>query len=586
MKMLHYMRWHSALIILAGMPALSACVNEEYDLSKDIDTDLTVLKNISMPVGSIGSIAISDILTLDDDSDSVIRKDENGDFVFAFTGQTISAEIEAPSFSIAPSGGIHTEPMDIYFNTGDSAGLDPSNVSGNIIYSDVTGGLLDAPMDITIDEKLPEQIVDIRSVDIDASIYLSFSVNSGPVHLSKGFVIQFPEFLNISKNGFTDSRFEIIDNHRVVARSDVKITPNSPLTFSLKTDKVYVPDGAIVNGHLLLDDEVRVKGDIYLSPSDFTIIPDKLLVTIKADITDLDVISAEVKLNINETIAGNSLSISDLPEFLSDGNVCLDVYNPIIELGISNDTPFAFDVKAGIVAKKGTDEVSVKLGESQLLPIPANSTVNYHVSRREIPVTEGITNIVVPEIGDVISMLPETISFNDIRLSSTDKDFMTITTGNKYQAAVSYEVYAPLAFDKNLDIEFTQDINDIAFRMDDVILENIEISMNIENTIPLDFIFADLKAVDEEGNEIEGMVINVDNAIKAGSLDSPAITKTKLSLKRQGGSVEFDGLRLGLKAVAPSAGMYGIALNERQGLKISEIVLTVPEGITYVNDEN
>ena len=122
--------------------------------------------------------------------------------------------------------------------------------------------------------------------------------------------------------------------------------------------------------------------------------------------------------------------------------------------------------------------------------------------------------------------------------------------------------------------------------MDDVILENIEISMNIENTIPLDFIFADLKAVDEEGNEIEGMVINVDNAIKAGSLDSPAITKTKLSLKRQGGSVEFDGLRLGLKAVAPSAGMYGIALNERQGLKISEIVLTVPEGITYVNDEN
>ena len=92
MKMLHYMRWHSALIILAGMPALSACVNEEYDLSKDIDTDLTVLKNISMPVGSIGSIAISDILTLDDDSDSVIRKDENGDFVFAFTGQTISAE--------------------------------------------------------------------------------------------------------------------------------------------------------------------------------------------------------------------------------------------------------------------------------------------------------------------------------------------------------------------------------------------------------------------------------------------------------------------------------------------------------------
>lgn len=58
MKMQHYSRWHSVLIILTGMSALSACVNEEYDLSKDIDTEITILKNVSMPLGSIEPVTI------------------------------------------------------------------------------------------------------------------------------------------------------------------------------------------------------------------------------------------------------------------------------------------------------------------------------------------------------------------------------------------------------------------------------------------------------------------------------------------------------------------------------------------------
>ena len=89
MKMLHYMRWHSVLIILAGMSALSACVNEEYDLSKDIDTEITILQNVSMPVGSIEPVTIEKVLNLEQDENSVLRKDDDGDFIFTFTGSEI-----------------------------------------------------------------------------------------------------------------------------------------------------------------------------------------------------------------------------------------------------------------------------------------------------------------------------------------------------------------------------------------------------------------------------------------------------------------------------------------------------------------
>ena len=585
MKMLFNHGWHSILISLFGMLALSACVNEDYDFTKEIDTDMTILENVSMPVGSIEAISISDILTLEDGSDSIIGKDENGDFVFTFTGSGISAEIDVPSLSIAPADGIHTEPMEVHFSTGPAAGLDPSMITGSISYSEVTGGILDAPMHIEIDSELPEQIADVKSVDIAASIYLNFTVNTGAVHLAEGFVIEFPDFMNVTKSGYTDERFELVDNQKLVAKENILVSSSSPLAFALMTDKINVPSGVISGGRLVLEDEVHLRGDFYLSPSDFSVIPDKVIVNIKADIIHLDVVSAQVKLNIDEEIAGSMFALKDLPDFLSGGNICLDIYNPILKMGVSNDTPFAYDVKAEIVAVKGSETVSLKLGESPAISIPANSSVNYHVSRREIPVTEGVTNIVSPKIGDMISMLPETISFKDIRLTSSGSDFVTITPGEKYQAAVSYEVYAPLAFDKDLKIEYTQDVNNLNLRIEDVLVESIDLALTLENTVPVGFAFNDVKAIDSEGNVIEGVTITVDKEIQAGNLASPSITQAKLSLRSQSGSVEFDGLRLGIKAVAPASDLYGVALNEKQGLKISDIVLTVPEGITYINSE-
>ena len=149
MKMLYYSRWHSVLIILLGMSALSACVNEEYDLSEDIDTQITILKNVSLPVGSVDAVTISKVLSLGDDEESVIRKDENGDFIFSFTGDEISAGIEVPSISIAPAGGIHTEPIEVHFNSGSAAGKDPATQIGNIVYSDIAGKPVEAGMNLS-----------------------------------------------------------------------------------------------------------------------------------------------------------------------------------------------------------------------------------------------------------------------------------------------------------------------------------------------------------------------------------------------------------------------------------------------------
>lgn len=583
MKMLHYSRWHSVLIILTGMSALSACVNEEYDLSKDIDTEITILKNVSMPLGSIEPVTIEKVLNLEQEETSVLRKDDDGDFIFTFTGNEISAEIEVPSFSIAPADGIQTKPIEVHFNTGPAAGMDPGLVTDNIVYSKVTGKALDESMDIEIDSKLPSQIVDVKSVALDASIHMNFSVNAGAVHLMKGFTVEFPEFINIVGSGYTDSRFEIQSGNKLVVKDDILISSVSPLAFALKVDKINVPQGAVSQGLLVMNDEVGVNGDFYLSPSDFSVIPEELVVDIKADMTDLDVLSAEVKLAINEKVNGTSLSISEFPEFLTGGNVSLDLYNPSLNFGVKNHTPFAFGIKAGIKAARGNDSVEIKLGENPSIDIPADTEAFYQITRKETDIPQGAVNIVVPEIGNLISILPETVTFDDIALTSTSSDYVSIVSGDKYNASISYEVYAPLAFDKNLKIEFTTDIDDIALSFDGVSLKGFKLGLKIENSIPLDFAI-DAVVLDAEGSVVNDMELNVSAPVKGGTQNSPVVSDIELSITSATDSFSLDALRLTMKASVPSD-LTGVALNEKQGFKITDLVITCPEGITFNNSE-
>lgn len=578
MNTLFNTRLHSVLLSMVGVLALSSCVNEEYDFSKEIDTDMTILKNISLPLGSVEKITISDLLTLDED-DSLIKTDEAGDFVFAFSGSSISAQIDIPEISIVPNGGIHLDPETVEINTGAAAGFDASFIKENILYSTLTGEMFAIEMPVEINSSIPAQVADVRSVGLNASCYLKLAVDNGAVHMMEGFVIEFPSFLRIAKTGYTDSRFELVDNHKLVLKEDIAVSKSSPLSFALTVDRFNVPAGAISNGRLSIDDEVSLEGDFYLSPSDFTVIPEDITLEIRADITEMQVLTAEVKLAVDEKIQGEVLEISDFPEFLTGSNICLDIYNPTLNLNVTNSTPFAFGVKAAVNAVNGDKSLNIVLGENPAIYVQSGSQSKYLISRRENPAAPGVTNIVIPEIGNLISMLPKTISFDEIAVQSIGDEYITIATGEEYQASVSYDVYAPLAFDKDLKIEYSQDIDNIGFNLEEFGAENVKISLSLVNTIPLEFTIS-AKALDADGNEMKDVILSLDNTIKAGTLADPVQSDIAISMTSTGETFGFDGLRLDIKAVCPSETMYGVALNKNTSLEIKDIVLTCPDGVT------
>ena len=562
---------------MMGMLAMSACVNEEYDFSKEIDTEMTILKNVSMPLGSVEKITISKLLTLEDNQ-SVIRTDDQGNFIFSFSGSDISAELEVPSFSLASGRGVQTEPLIVHFNTGSAAGKNPALVKEDILYSSLSGGILETSMPITVETDLPSQIADLKSIGLNSTCYITFTVNGGSLSLKNGFIIEFPSVLNLNAGAYADSRFELIDNHKLRAKQDVKISPASPLKFALVLDEVTVPAGALANGKLKINDDLNVTGDLFIRPSDYTVIPDKISLQINADIADLDVLSAEVKLAVDQKIKGDLLEITKLPDFLSGGDICLDIYNPALNFNVVNSTPFSFGVHAAVKAENGDRTVNVIVGDNPKIDIPAGSASKYIISRRE-KIESGATNIVVPEIGDLISLMPKTISLDEIRVQSTADEFISIVAGNDYMASISYEVYAPLAFDKNLNIHYSQDVENLDFNFGEVGAENIKIKLSIVNTIPLDFSIA-AKAIDADGNVIEGIGMSLDDNINAGTLDTPVQSDITISMTSRRETIDFNGLRLDIKAVCPSEDMYGVALNKNSSLEIKDMILTCPEGVT------
>jgi len=81
MKILFLNKWHSIIFLMIGMSVIVSCVNEEYDLNKEIDTEMNILKDISLPVGDVDKIYLSEILTLDESEETVISVDEaSGDY--------------------------------------------------------------------------------------------------------------------------------------------------------------------------------------------------------------------------------------------------------------------------------------------------------------------------------------------------------------------------------------------------------------------------------------------------------------------------------------------------------------------------
>lgn len=573
MKRLNFYSLCLGLIAIPTLTIFTSCVNEEYDLDKEIDMEMTLLKNVSLPVGNIEKFTLAEILEIETSENSTgIIIDENGDYMLNFSGEKIESQIEIPSMNMADGGTIESEPIEVVFPTVDFDIIGGVIVEKEIVYSEATGSPLETELMLDFNTTFPKEVVDIKEVTVDSHMTVNIGTSEGRIYIKPGFTIEFPDNIYLSSSDNTVG-YKIEDAHKVVFTEAV----STDVSLNLHLDKITIPAGMVKDSSLKMNEEVRVSGDFYLNTLDFSGIPSDLRVFVNASISDLNVKSATVKLGLSTEIPGVEVQISDMPEFLAGDKVNLDLYNPMIGFRVVNNSPLLLNFSADMTAYNGKTDPVMSLGEDPEISIDGLSTSEYLISRRAVQTSAQVKNLVMPEIADFISIIPEKLSVDNIQID-TPEDFITVESGKSYSAEFEYWLDTPLSFGNALNFEYTIDINDLGLDFDGNV-KSAALAFEMVNSIPLNLTL-DAVAIDSEGNVINGMTLGLDKQIVSGTHKEPVTTPVSLQLNNSNDRFTLDGLRLTVKAAGPAESQVGTALNSNQGLEIRNLSLSVPDGIT------
>ena len=626
LKKRSWIPWCAASIVIA---CASGCVNEQYDLSKGIDMTIGADVNISVPVGSTEFIEIGDFLKIEESENNMIFMDETtGDYYLSFAGkEPFSTTIEVPEINLGTTQSEEVKvKLDIRENAqlkdfiGEPIGKDLIDLIGRSEFE------YDIPpttqMPITIDEELPEQVKDIRKINLNTTIDFNFSITEGATSLSD-IVIAFPEFMTVEPAP-TQSGVTVNNGHEVSINAPLRIDSGNPPSISIiikEIDFTEMPVGmgiVSVNGknRVIIGTDsqpvsVDVSGKIKIDLYDFSQVPAEVGVIMDISLDQLVVESAEVKIDASETVEDQNIEVGELPEFLTSNNVVLDVYNPVIRLDVKNGSPLAASLDADInafIGEESTLDSPIHIGANgnpgtEPISISPNTDASIFVSRRgehDNP-QPGDIDIAVPAIADLIKTVPEKLTISNIVIDADSDSYLSVSPGKSYECAVAYGVSAWMAFGPDLLIEYSTDIKDLNEALNpggdgetsgegqeqggldyEIDLRNVEIKFNLHNSIPLN-VALKAEPIDVEGNVMEDVEVKLTGDVKSGSAENPAVCPMAVNLKATLESIKtFDGIKLTIKGTS-SEETVGVVLNSKQGIQLTDVSAKVSAGATINN---
>ncbi len=608
-KVLHGFK--DPLLWLSCMSVITlSCVNEEYDLDKELDMNVNVLTNISLPVGSFQKVMISDLLELSEES-SVLSSDLNGNLSILLTDgeNVLEQSVNVPDFTFEDSyKGKRVEQYlgDFYFTYDDSY----SDLI-NLDHISTPRKFPDIPVEIEFEKvDVPEQIKDIRYAEVNALAHLNLYIRINREIPFKGYAaagteIIFPDWVvlgevsgNLEKDGQT---VRLVNDMEITvttpSQSEVASVVSVPI---IGVDATELPEGqGITPDHkFIMLDDMTIRGSSFFTFDGSVDVTGEVVspvITSIVSFSNLDIISVDVKLGDNvekDLVSGISpVELSGIPEILMGPDIILDLNDIRLDVDFLNSSPFSGSISTSVKTSSSGIEISSKeIGPvhfesgSPLSP----SQMRWSFSGGYLQAPDGYDHHIVDNISDLVMNIPDKIEFNDFALS-LDDDFYTVCPGERYDLSQSFSIHAPLCFGENFQFPYSHEINDLGIDFNEVRLTKALLYMDVENTIPVSF-NADAYATDENGEIIEGVTLKIkDNAsIKAGSLESPTVSEIVFELNNSRESIVLDGLVINFKAAADSEGRFSdIPLNENQSLHFKNIVLNLPEGVSAdINELN
>lgn len=569
----------AAALLLTSLGITTSCIDNSYDLNKDIDMTVNIGgEHLAIPVGYTEQITLDKIIELDEGDDLQVL--ENGEY--------------------------HLLKSDNIDETNTSVKLVTVNESENPINSIevISGANYPSKADVSVSNKESEGEVKTEARGIDnAVIEIGDLTASTPTKLTLNFKIEttgisyddvtidnmtitFPDFIQFEEgqNGLSGQTLTISNEAIRYGSNFTKDLYITKYVFGNKYgegNKVQEENGdriiRIENQKITVKTNVTVhqalgNGSLSISPTATlaTMTVNNVFGTIKPE------------MNVKPT----DVELTNLPDFLQDDDVQLDIINPIFSFKANNPLQTNIEMDGVMTGyKNGKVTKSVKIGSGNggnpiILKPSGEEQQTISLTRIKTDVA-GVTNVVVPNLNDIIETIPDRITV-ELEPAVKSNDYYNVGLGQDYILNSSYDIDVPLSFGSNLRIVYEETIDDFDLDLEDVDIKKAILSINAVNTIPLamEIKNENVSALDANGNVIEDIDVTVEGTItesKDGKTEVSSTLSINLNATAEGAISKLDGLKLKVTAVPGQA--TDVQLLSTQWMQLKDMKLKIPNGI-------
>ena len=559
-----------------------SCVDNKYDLDKDIDMTINVGgEHLTIPAGSSDTAYLSKIIEVEE-------------------GDILQPDATTRVYHLTKKDDIDVEPTTVKEVTisETTTKLEETKIvktTSSLINEDVTEGintLGDFKAESNnIDEALKELGALYAKAPVDLILTIDFqkeqNLNFTRVQANK-LKIVFPDYIVFKAE-------EGIQGHELILDGQVLSENGSSYSRTLKVEGYKFSENAGAGrkpneGTLTIEGVISMEGEVVTSGVSGTGILSLVPKTVLREMTAnsvTGVIQPEIKAETT------NIELNDLPDFLKDEETRMDITNPVILLRAENQLETPVEVDAVLTPMKGNaqidgKEVKVGSGYGKTPVVLASGKNVIALSRTGECTIEGVTsNVKVEDINNLLETIPDDIEV-DLQPVVRNEDYYTAELGRAYEMPSSYEVDVPLSFEQNLNIVYNdsvQDLNKDLNDLDKVILKKANVLLTVDNAIPLKLQLKPENVLikDVYGNELTAVkkTIEEDKQYVTESTDGEKPVTSELVLNLTSEDTAFlskiDRICFKLTAVPGSA--TGVPLKDTQWLKVTSIKLSVPGGV-------
>lgn len=559
--------------------SLTGCTNDDYDFDQIDATMGFGSGELEIPASSTMNIPLSDILELEEGGSVKIAA--NGDYLFQLTGSEASSA--SPMISpIVLRGNSYSNTLTLNASSAAkgtrAAGSHLSFVSPKELMFKYNG--TDAA------------VKSLKSAEVAGEIELKINLTLGGLssaitNINK-VTLTLPGYLEISRVEGNGNGVPMVNGSKITVEN---VSTSSNLRLTIKAKKLDF-EKQDAYGKVVIDNNGSINMDGYFDlgiEANVTRVPTSALtIGANVNVNDITLKSAtgifDPEINISSL---GDVTVTGVPDFLSEDGVRADLDNPQIILSIQNDMDAAAKVSAKVIStKNGQNLATVQLPEMNICKTTVAPVTKICICRHnteELTAQYGAANVyVVSNLATLINQhIPDHVQITDVETKADLSQEMTIEFGRNYNVVPSYEIYAPLAFAEDAVIEYADDFDGWNDDLDDLELSEgtyVRLTADAQNLVPATLI-VEATPLGLEGADISNLIeVNVKKGTVKASADGATAVNSPLEIelreKVKGALQKLDGLSYKVKGKASHDGttVTGINLNsEKHTLKLENI---------------